>query len=730
MLVVENLHDVAGLDALEDLNFLLRQLPPGCALVLTSRTETTLTGVQEAKLTGRLQQLGACELAFSQPEIAALDLRLTPADVLQIWNLTEGWPALVRLMVLALDSAAPPDLRTLSLDDDLAGYLFAEAFARQDARTQHVLRVASVPEVVSADLAVGLSGDPGAGAVLQGAVDRSGLVSRWQQQEGAWYRLHPLLRSYLHHELVRHDRQAERDAQEMTARWLSEAGLHLAAVRHAVASRNADLQDEIVRVAGPRLINAGEAGLLLDVLRPSATLAGSGRTWSCLMRGAALLDLGRVEEAAGALYPFTAAQPGSTSSSPELDAAWWAAEVHLRRRHGSFPQAVELLRPVATEDPDLRLLLAVQRGSTLLRQREWDAAQTELDVGVELARGLGRPAALIDSLTFRSALHSARSEIGQTTADAREAIQIADYHGWGSSPRMSYAHLNSAWGAWQELNDGLARWHADRAAALLEPAAEPTIALAVRGMNLALRLSVHSAARDVVLLHEALVDHTAHDLGPITILHMGLIDARQSLVHRRYDRIEDVLRVIRERVGDCGELVLVEALLCQKQGRDSEALELLRGLEDGSRPMATAVSSVEALTRIATLEPDAHVAVTTASRALRLAARLHAYRPLVDAGTPFADLLRGGRGRWGDGEQVVDRVLGHNPAPEQPQSALTPRELHLLRELPRPETTEELAATLFVSINTVKTHQRNLYRKLGVSSRRAAVTEARRLGYL
>jgi LuxR family maltose regulon positive regulatory protein len=44
--------------------------------------------------------------------------------------------------------------------------------------------------------------------------------------------------------------------------------------------------------------------------------------------------------------------------------------------------------------------------------------------------------------------------------------------------------------------------------------------------------------------------------------------------------------------------------------------------------------------------------------------------------------------------------------------------------------TEEIAADLFVSVNTVKTHVKNLHRKLAVNRRTDAVRQARRLGLL
>ena len=62
--------------------------------------------------------------------------------------------------------------------------------------------------------------------------------------------------------------------------------------------------------------------------------------------------------------------------------------------------------------------------------------------------------------------------------------------------------------------------------------------------------------------------------------------------------------------------------------------------------------------------------------------------------------------------------------------AITPRELEILDQIAAGKSTREIAQTLFVSENTVKTHASRLYDKLGVKRRTQAVQEARRLGLL
>jgi len=86
--------------------------------------------------------------------------------------------------------------------------------------------------------------------------------------------------------------------------------------------------------------------------------------------------------------------------------------------------------------------------------------------------------------------------------------------------------------------------------------------------------------------------------------------------------------------------------------------------------------------------------------------------------------------------QVIDLLAMANgtaaPPGESalPCEALTRSEVRVLRYMPSNLSTREIAAELYLSMNTVKTHQRHLYQKLGASSRTEAVERARAVGLL
>jgi LuxR family maltose regulon positive regulatory protein len=157
-------------------------------------------------------------------------------------------------------------------------------------------------------------------------------------------------------------------------------------------------------------------------------------------------------------------------------------------------------------------------------------------------------------------------------------------------------------------------------------------------------------------------------------------------------------------------------------------LERLRSAaEDGGRTGSLLdVLVVEAL--VSQVRGDIAAALATLRRALALAEPEGYVRIFVDEGPPMASLLRAVAK---DGGSYAGRLLGafdgtevSRPAPQRLVDPLSARELDVLRLLGTDLDGPDIARRLFVSLNTVRTHTKNIYAKLGVNNRRTAVRRA------
>ena len=135
-------------------------------------------------------------------------------------------------------------------------------------------------------------------------------------------------------------------------------------------------------------------------------------------------------------------------------------------------------------------------------------------------------------------------------------------------------------------------------------------------------------------------------------------------------------------------------------------------------------------TSIAVVVGERPAARRALQTALALAEPLLALRPFAQAGPGVRELLVHQHGSFGAPNEFVERALAAGAGHERQQTPLSEREITVLALLPSLLSLDEIALDLTVSVNTVKSHVRSIYTKLGVSSRRLAVLAAHEHGLL
>ncbi len=191
----------------------------------------------------------------------------------------------------------------------------------------------------------------------------------------------------------------------------------------------------------------------------------------------------------------------------------------------------------------------------------------------------------------------------------------------------------------------------------------------------------------------------------------------------------------------CDSDCVTQGRLLLAEGDFGGAIEMVAGCQDGAAAGATLLDKIAGLLvavvarrRLGQRDQAAEVL----EQALALAEPVTALRPFLDAGPPVRSAITvlvpptSGSARFAAAVlEHFDTQLTRTPGvPEEADTPLTGSELAVLRFLPSHMTNQEIAEALFLSINTVKTHLRSVYRKLGVASRRAAIARGRRLDLL
>jgi LuxR family maltose regulon positive regulatory protein len=190
---------------------------------------------------------------------------------------------------------------------------------------------------------------------------------------------------------------------------------------------------------------------------------------------------------------------------------------------------------------------------------------------------------------------------------------------------------------------------------------------------------------------------------------------------------------------DRADLLLGSARVFLAEGDSKAALATAETCLAGAATQVTLRDRVSALVTAAVArrrlgQPDQ--AADELGYALTLAEPHGLYRPFLDGGSAARSALTVLIRPANQGAAVAARILQRfDTRPARPPDApvpvpLTGSELAVLRFLPSHMTNQEIAESLFLSINTVKTHLRSVYRKLSVTTRRQAISTAGRLGLL
>ena len=753
-LVVDDLHESSP-ETIRELSRLLMNLPPRGHAVLATRRDLPLH-LHQMRLAGELAEIRAADLRFTEGEtgelLAASGIGLSPAGVAVLHQRTEGWVAGLRLAALSLAGHPDPERFVAEFsgsDRTVAEYLLAEMLERQPDDVQHLLLSTCVLDRVNGELADLLTGRTGSERILLDLEDASAFVVSLDPGR-TWFRYHHLFGDLLRLELRRRSAVEIPVLHRRAAAWLSEHGQVIDAIRHTQAAGD--------WANAARLLADHSFSLTLDghTQALQALLQAFPPGWGelpelALVHATRELATGHLDDAAAYLSVATSrieTAPGDRV--PGLRAAAASLELWMARRRGDLAAAIgqaAVINLPATGRSEGEIALASDlRAAALMNLGTVEAwwlrlpdAERHLQEGTALARQIGRPYLEVGCLAELGYASRGRS-FATAVARCREAIALAERHGWDTEPVVAPALVTLAdrliWMA--ELNEGEAFLR--RASHALRSDAGPGIRLLLHlaaGMLRSARGGNREALGEFIAADNLLVRLTApRALASQVTGWMLAARARAGKVREA----RATLAALPDDLAGGGEIAAAEAVICLADGDPAGALIALKGVLDGTAPVAGYATVLEAhlLTGIAHRELDNQRAANQAvERALELAEPDRLILPFLLSGslellealprhqTAHAALLAG----------ILDILHGRSPAPEDaaapPQTLeLSPTELKVLRFLPTNLSRSEIASELSVSANTVNTHIRNIYAKLGADDRSAAVQRARQLRLL
>ena len=693
------------------------------------------------------------------------------------------------MRLAALSLAGHPDPERFAADFSgsertVAGYLLSEVLDRESEPVRRLLLRTSVLERVNGELADLLTGDrAGSGSCRTSRT----LARSWSAstRSRSWFRYHRLFADLLQLELRRSAPDEVTALHAAAARWYAEHGYPVEAVRHAQAALDWGLAVRVLSDHFLGLVLGGQGASAYQLLaRFPADVIDSDAELATLMAAHELLQgsPATAERYRARAVQRLASVPADRRERFQVELA--IMRLCLAQGRGDLLAVVEeadrLLAPAADADAerpvdeDLRALALVTLGAAEVWALRPDDAEQHLEQGTALARRTGWPWLEVSGLAHWAIAASFRS-FELEAERSMQAIELARQHGWTDEPVVAVAYVALAGArAWQgRLAD--AEPLLDHAERTLRAEVQPVAGVMLyylRGL-LELARGRNQEALAAFRAGEQLTELVVAGHPIAARVRAFLLHALIRLGQTR--RAEQALAEMAADERETAESHVVVAALRIAQDNPRAATDALAPILDGSILMLPPhdwlmqALLLETVARNALGDPAA--AGHALARALDLAepegilstvppppsrsppppSRPRDHRPRSpDPGHPdrpgpdSPDRPRGpigalrGHGTAGRSPMIVEGLVGivppgptqiRPPMPAPPES-LSASEVRVLRFLPTNLSAPEIAAELSVSVNTVRTHMRHVYAKLGAHHRTGAVERARACGLL
>jgi LuxR family maltose regulon positive regulatory protein len=702
-------------------------------LVLASRNDPPVR-LHRLRLGGELCELRDDDLSLSLAEtgdlLANFGVEMGAAELTLLHERSEGWAAAVQMAALSLRAADDPARVARALDVRsylISEYFIAEVLNQQPPELARFLLDTSILGELTGGSCVAVSGRPDAAALLHD-IDAANLFLVPLDDDRTIFRYHHLVRQVLRAELRARDPARERALQLQAGEWFESTGDTRRATRHFIAAQQADralalLQDRVVpdflrdpiapspldvSLIDPALLaaeperllglaadlllsgDAARGGEYLDVIERAQPPMPPGSQLAirlAVMRSVWFAQAGRLTEAVATAHTARAIEEEMQLSdewSPAVDLVLLRVYPCLEDYQAVEREAAAVLARADLPEPARLILVPSARALAWFQAgRLTDAADAALAAERAAERlGFDRHFFAVDYLRVLSGLALERRDLGTAERLTEQALSISE----SGRPIFEFLTLLDRARIW--VVRGQIREALTTVAAARRVLAEPSAALRAQADELEaqIRLALGDARAAAELA--AGVAATRRDL----------LLARIALAAGNHQAAQDHLHL---------------PVLGSLTTRDRLVRQILLAAVAIERGDPAADGILGGAVQRARQEGYINTLVSTAPQVTSYLVG-HAARMRSD---PYL-------------EQVIAAALDVRAA--QPDRAeyrqliaepLTAAEQRILKLLPT-STYLQIAATLYISRNTVKTQLRSIYQKLGVTSRSEAVERA------
>ncbi len=786
VLVLDDYHVVEAPAVDLALTYVLEHLPPHMHLAIATREDPQLP-LSRLRARGELTELRAAELRFTPAEAAAflgqmMGLTLSAEDIDTLGARTEGWIAGLQLAALSLRGHQNASAFIQAFAGDhryIVDYLVDEVLERQGRAVRGFLLRTAILERMSGPLCDAVTGQKDGSARLV-ALERGNFFVVPLDDHRTWYRYHHLFADVLQARLLAEQPGQVAPLHRRASAWFEQQGMTAEAVRHALAAGDFAHAADLIELALPTMRQNRQDATMFGWLKALPDELVRLRPVLSVAYAWVLLAAGELDEVEARLrdaeqWLDTSSDVGDRGELHETRATRLAESAQMvvvnEEEFRRLPAAIALYRAVRAQargevtdavrfarrtlelvpedDHLVRGAAAAVLGLASWASGDLETAYRTYAEGMARVQRAGHLADAVGGAIALADIRIAQGRLREAMSIYERGVQLATQQ---DAPTLRgtadlYMGMSELYREWNDLD--AATQHLARSQELSEQAGLPQhpyrwcIAMA------RIKEARGDFAGALDLLHEAerqYVGDVSPNVRPVAALvarvwvAQGRLDDALDWARERGLSADDELTYLRE----FEHITLARVLLACPQrhyadGALREAIDLLERLLDAAHAGKRTGSIIEILVLQALAHQahgNMHAALVALQRALTLAEPEGYVRLYVDEGPPMAALLEAAKKHEIALSYVRQLLAALGAAEEGPpvtQTLIEPlsdRELQVLRLLATDLDGPEIARELVVSLNTLRTHTKNIYSKLGVNSRRAAVRRAEELALL
>lgn len=759
-LILDDYHLVRSQTVHDQVGYLLENLPQQAHIYLATREDPSLP-LARLRGRGQVNELRMEDLRFRIDESEAFlrflaEPSLTMDDIHTLHRRTEGW--ISGLQMAAASLRGHEDIGAFiegfsGSHHYIMDYLLDEVLRREPEERQTFLLDTSILERLNGSLCDAVRDlSPRSHLTSQKILtqlERSNLFIVPLDEKREWYRYHRLFSDLLQARLQRKHPERLPALHRRASEWFEKHGFVNEAVRHALSTSDAEFGADMIERRSQEVLLRGETTTFLywvqrlpeDQIKARPKL-GIYLAWALLLQGAPL-------SAVEAHISDSREGRGPPGSSRSLEAFIHISQGHLDEGLALAKEALELL---PAEEVFLRNFAAICAAGGYISLGDFEGGMKFMNQVTRSAQGARNRSATIMILCELAELRLKQLRLQEAEQLYQRALEIGTDQDGERLPIAGHAMMGLG-------NIALDRYQLECAERWL-----------LEGIRLAGRWSLIGTLDgyfSLVLLYEAqgkdaLLEEALAKLRDLSLRFdaSDIDDIVVDILRAHADLRRGNLAAVREWVEKRGlgwvpdrkpadargdsmlaRLYKYELPILARwylaEARYDKALQVLHELSDqaahAQRPRLQIESGI--LQAMAYHLQDDHTAAMSAlSRALELAQPEGLKRIFLVEGDDILQLLK--RLRAEPGESKASTFAGHLldtvevPSPGVPGSAeklldpLSPREMEVLRLLPTGLSAAEMADELTISVNTIRSHLKNIYAKLGVHSRHEAVAKA------